>query len=515
MGKRVSWQTRKELLEAVRRRYRESSKMDKKGILSEVVAITGYHRKHVVRLLGQAACRTEEQVVRAEGVGNRRVYDEAVKEALIIIWEASDRICGKRVKAILPELVAAMESHGHLRLEAEVRRRVLQASAATIDRLLKPIRRGAPSQRKRRRSVKVNKEIPVRTFADWGQVDPGYLQIDFVLHSGMSVAGSFLYTLVATDVCSGWTESVPLLAREQALVVVGLEVLFRQMPFPVRGVNSDNDSAFINDTLLAFCREHQIAFTRSRAYHKNDQAWVEQKNGGVIRRLVGYDRLSGVVAGQALAHLYQAARLQVNYFQPSFKLLGKERKGAKIRRAYEPPATPCERLLRHPAVDDNVKAKLRSQQAQLDPVKLLHSIRQSQAALAALVAGDSSPQGPGRESLDQFLSQLPQLWRSGEVRSTHRRPSPNPRHWRTRRDPFETVWTDVLRWLQESPDITAKELFEHLQQEQPGRFPDGQLRTLQRRIREWRQVMAKTLVYACTDENNQIADMQVVGAGSV
>jgi hypothetical protein len=361
----------------------------------------------------------------------------------------------------------------------------------------------------------VNKEIPIRTFADWGQPEPGYLQMDFVLHGGMSVAGSFIYTLVATDVCSGWTEFLPLLAREQSLVVEGLEVLFRQMPFPVRGVNSDNDSAFINDTLLAFCKKHQIAFTRARAYHKNDQAWVEQKNGAVIRRLVGYERFSGVVAGQALAHLYQAARLQVNYFQPSFKLRGKERKGAKIRRAYEPPATPCERLLRHPAINDTAKAKLRSQRAELDPVKLLHSIRQSQAALAALVSGESSPQGPGRESLDQFLAQLPQLWRSGEVRSTHRGPSPKPRHWRTRKDPFETVWTDVLRWLQERPDITAKELFERLQQEQPERFPDGQLRTLQRRIREWRQVMARQLVYAGTDENNPSAAIGFISAASV
>jgi hypothetical protein len=515
MGRRVSSQTRKELLGAVRRRYRESSKKDKKGILNEFVALTGYHRKHVVRLLRAAASCTESQGVGEGGVGNRRVYDEAIKEALIVIWEASDRMCGKRVKAILPEFLEAMERHGHLHLDAEVRRWVLQASAATIDRLLKPLRSGAQSHRRRRRSVKVNKEIPIRTFADWGQVDPGYLQMDFVLHGGMSVAGSFLYTLVATDVCSGWTEFVPLLAREQALVVEGLEVLFRQMPFPVRGVNSDNDSAFINDTLLAFCKKHQIAFTRARAYHKNDQAWVEQKNGAVIRRLVGYERFSGVVAGQALAHLYRAARLQVNYFQPSFKLRSKERKGAKIRRAYEPPATPCERLLRHPALDDTAKAKLRSQRAELDPVKLLHSIRQSQAALAALVSGESSPQGPGRESLDQFLAQLPELWRSGEVRSTHRGPSPKPRHWRTRKDPFETVWTDVLRWLQERPDITAKELFERLQQEQPERFPGGQLRTLQRRIREWRQVMARKLVYAGTDENNPSAAIGFIGAASV
>jgi hypothetical protein len=479
--------------------------MDKTRILDEFVALTGYHRKHGVRLLSQPY-NIEDKAVQDGLVRSRRVYDEAVKEALTVMWEASDRICGKRLKAIIPELLAAMERHGHLSLDPEVRKRVLRVSAATIDRLLKPIRNKAKSRRKRRRPKKASKEVPVRTFADWGHPDPGYLEIDFVVHCGVSMAGSFIHTLVATDICSGWTEFVPLLAREQSLVVEGLEVLFSQIPFPVLGVDSDNDSAFINDTLLAFCRKHHIEFTRSRAYHKNDQAWVEQKNGAVIRRLVGYERFSGVVAGQALAHLYQSARLHVNYFQPSFKLRGKERQGAKIRRIYEKPATPCERLLRHQSIDEEVKTELRSQRAQLDPVKLLHRIREGQAALAALASPDGSSEGPGRESLAQFLAQLPRLWQAGEVRPTHRAQSPKPRHWRTRKDPFETVWYQVLSWLQESPEITAKKLFERLQCEYPGHFADGQLRTLQRRVREWREVMARKLVYACMSQS-------VAGAG--
>ena len=269
MGKRISSQTRKELLEAVRLRYRGSSKMNKTRILDEFVALTGYHRKHGVRLLSQP-CDTGAKTVQDERIRSRRVYDEAVKEALIVMWEASDRICGKRLKAILPELLDAMERHGHLSLDPEVKRRVLRASAATIDRLLKPIHSGAKSRRKRRRSKKVSKEVPVRTFADWGQPSPGCLETDLVAHCGMSMIGSFIHTLVATDVCSGWTEFVPLLAREQTLVVEGFKVLFDQIPFPVLGVDSDNDSAFINDTLLAFCRKHHVEFTRSRAYHKND-----------------------------------------------------------------------------------------------------------------------------------------------------------------------------------------------------------------------------------------------------
>ena len=230
------------------RRYRESPKMDKTRIVDEFVALTGYHRKHGVRLLSQP-CDTEGKAVQDGCVRSRRVYDEAVKETLTVMWEASDRICGKRLKAIIPELLAAMERHGHLSLDQQVRRRVLRVSAATIDRLLKPIRNRAQSRRKRRRAKRASKEIPIRTFVDWGHPDPGYLEIDFVVHCGVSMAGSFIHTLVATDVCSGWTEFVPLPAKEQSLVVEGLEVLFSQIPFPVLSIDSDNDSAFINDTL--------------------------------------------------------------------------------------------------------------------------------------------------------------------------------------------------------------------------------------------------------------------------
>jgi len=322
--------------------------------------------------------------------------------------------------AVLPELVAAMERHDHLDLDPEVRERLLSASGATIDRLRGPIRNEVRSRRRRRKPPKANRAIPVRTFADWNGPDPGYLEIDFVLHCGDSTAGSFIHTLVATDVCSGWTKCLALLAREQPLVVEGLEVLIRQIPFPVLGIDSDNDAAFVNDTLVEFCRMHKLAFTRCRSYHKNDQAWVEQKNGSVARRLVGHQRFSGFIEGQTLAHLYHHARLYVNYFQPSFKLREKVRHGGKVKRTYDQPATPCARLLTHPAVDDKIKEILRRQRAQLDPLQLLHRLRESQAALAVLVSPDRFAEGQGRKTLDQFLSQLPELWRSGEVRPTHR-----------------------------------------------------------------------------------------------
>ena len=297
--------------------------------------------------------------------------------------------------------------------------------------------------------------------------------------------GVFLWSLVATDVCSGWTEAVPLVAREQSLVVEGLEVLRRQFPIPIRGIDSDNDSAFINETLQAYCQQQKWEFTRSRAYQKNDQAWIEQKNGAVVRRFVGYERYSGLLAGQCLARLFQAVRLFVNYFQPSMKLRSKTRVGAKVKKTYHKPATPCERLLGHAAVGQAVKEALRSEQSRLDPLELLHRIRDSQAALAALSSGDlGSSAGQERESLEQFLAGLSELWRQGEARPTHRQSAPQPRNWRTRKDPFESVWPEILLWLQQDPDATAKSLLIRLEQKYPGQFPEGQLRTLQRRIRD-------------------------------
>jgi hypothetical protein len=501
MDHKISPQTKRDVLEALRGRYGQASRMEKSQILDEFVAIAGCHRKHAIRLLSSDEPVSSGSPVPADPpVPGRRIYSEAVREALVVLWEAADRICGKRLKAILPGLISAMERHKHLSLDPTVRELVLSASPATIDRLLNPIRSGASQGTKRRRATKPSKQIPIRTFADWNEPEPGFLEIDFVSHGGSSMRGVFLWSLVATDVCSGWVEMLPLVAREQSLVVEGLSVLRRQFPMPIRGIDSDNDSAFINETLLAYCQEQKIEFTRSRAYQKNDQAWIEQKNGAVIRRFVGYERYTGPVAAQCLARLFQMVRLFVNYFQPSFKLLSKTREGAKVKKRYHKPATPCDRLLAHASISSDAKETLRATAASLDPLNLLHRIREGQSVLAALRSGDLG-HGPDRESLEEFLAKLPEMWRDGEVRPTHRSEAPSTRDWRTRKDPFESVWPEIMLWLQEDPESTAKSLMDRLHHQHPGCFPDGQLRTLQRRIREWRRVMARMLVNAVLDGN--------------
>lgn len=489
----ISATTRQELVQAVGERYRGGTPDAKRQILDEFVALTGYHRKHAIRVLNGSPGPPASQKR-----GRLRLYDEAVRQALIVFWEASDRVCGKRLKPLLPILLPALERHGHLNLASGVRALLLAVSAATIDRMLSGARASAGGRRARAKTTPaVRRSVPVRTFADWHDPAPGFVEADLVVHCGESMAGSFASTLVLTDIASGWTECIALLVRESSLIVDALERLRLTLPFPLRGIDTDNGSEFINALLIAFCTDHGIEFTRSRPYHKNDQAWVEQKNGSVVRRLVGYGRLEGIAAGEALSRLYSASRLFVNFFQPSFKLAEKTRVGTHVSKRYHAPETPCARLLASPAIAEPMKDRLRAVLATLDPLRLLDEIRTVQHHLAALAAGERVHVLPHRDAdLERFLNSLAHAWREGEVRPTHRAGPKPPRHWRTRQDPFEATWPRVVTWLECEPDRTAKELFQRLRDEHPADFTPGQLRTLQRRVTEWRRLAARRLVLA-------------------
>ena len=398
----------------------------------------------------------------------------------------------------MPVLLPALERHGHVCLDGGVRARLLEASAATIDRLLAGPRASARGRRSRARAKPaIRQSIPVRTFADWNDPVPGYTEADLVAHCGDSMAGSFSYTLVLTDIASGWTECIALLVREGTLVVDAVDRLRTALPFALRGIDTDNGSEFVNEMLLAYCTQHSIELTRSRPYRKNDQAWVEQKNGSVVRRLAGYGRLEGIRAVEALARLYSASRLFVNFFQPSFKLAEKKRVGARVSKRYHAPETPCARLLASPAIPEATKERLGAVLLTLDPLRLLDEIRTVQHHLAGLAAGEVLHVLPHRDAdLDRFLRSLSTAWKGGEVRPTHRAGPKPARHWRTRSDPFEAVWARIVTWLEAEPDRTAKELLARLQREGAGAFGEGQLRTLQRRVKEWRRLAARRLVFA-------------------
>ena len=486
--------TRKELIEAVGQRYRGATKSDRTKILDEFAELTEYHRKHAIRVLTSAPREPHQRRAR------NRLYDEAVRQALIVLWETADRLCGKRLKALIPLLVDAMERHGHLSLDAVIKAKLLSVSAATIDRALRDTREQIDGQRKRRTGVgaAIRRSIPVRTFADWRDPPPGFFEVDMVEHcGGPKTDGNYVHSLVLTDIASGWTECVAMPVRNQLLVVQGLAKVAADLPFAMLGVDTDNDSAFMNQTVFDYCKGLGLEQTRSRAYKKNDQAWVEQKNGSIVRRLVGYGRLSGRAETHALAQLYAVSRLYINFFQPSFKLKSKTRDGARVHKTYHPPKTPCDRLLGLPEVAEETKARLREQFAALDPVRLLQEIRASQHTLAGLAATGAHEQTPPLPVMDvaTFLSNLSRAWEGGEVRPTHRK-NPGVTHWwRSRADPFEHTWPVVERWLETEPTVTANAMMDRLATMVPDAYAGkAQLRTLQRRIKQWRAVKAKDLI---------------------
>lgn len=262
--------------------------------------------------------------------------------------------------------------------------KLLAMSAATIDRTLGPIREGLGRPRRRPAAHALRRSIPIRTSADWDNPAPGFVEADLVAHCGPSARGSFIQTLVLTDIATGWTECAPLLVREQTLLSSVLTEMRKQLPFALLGLDTDNDTVFMNETLKAYCDAASIVFTRCRPYRKNDQAFVEQKNGAVVRRMVGYRRFEGLEAATLLAKLYRSARLFVNFFQPSFKLIAKQRDGARVRKTYSPPATPHQRLIADARTSDAVRSRLQEIYAGLDPVLLLRDIRALQERLAAL-----------------------------------------------------------------------------------------------------------------------------------
>ena len=248
MRKPVSLETRRELSAAIAERYRAADRLGKKAILDEFVKVTGYHRKHAIRIMSGKQAAGQQKPV------GERTHQAAVDEALIVLWEAADRICGKRLKALLPTLVVAMERHGHLRLDKTIRERLLSLSAATIDRRLQQVRAQAFGARRKKKPLnRVRKLVAVKTFADWEETRPGLMEIDLVTHSGTRAVGSFVHTLVLTDVASGWTECVALPAREQSLIVEAVTAVESRLPFPLLGLDTDNDSAFMNDTLWDYC----------------------------------------------------------------------------------------------------------------------------------------------------------------------------------------------------------------------------------------------------------------------
>jgi transposase InsO family protein len=500
MAKQLTMATRAEVLDRLAARYAAAARREKSRILGEFVEISGYHRKHAVRLL-RAAARPALPIGAGGPRQGRRIYDEAVKLALIQLWEAADRICGKRLAPLIPDLVKALEHHGHLQLDASVRAKVLKMSAASIDRLLSGTRDHAKRRARTASLNHIRRQVPVRTHGDWREPPPGYFEMDFVAHCGGQMSGAFVWTLAMTDVASGWTECIALPVRDSETTIAALETLRRQLPMPLLGLDVDNDSAFMNADFIAWCDRRGVELTRSRPYKKNDQAFIEQKNGAVVRKLAGYKRLEGVRASRELGRLYAAARVFVNVFQPSFKLISKVRIGSAVKKRYSPPLSPARRLLAHAGVDAVTKDRLRRWGDAADPVAALSAMRHAQDRVATLAtAGRDVRLAPPPEDLKRFMQALATTWKHGDPRATHQALPAMPRTWRTRVDPLRADVEKIRGWLDTAPDLDAVSMLRRLQTERPGVYADGVARTLQRRLKHWRREVAHRLVFGADDD---------------
>jgi len=315
-----------------------------------------------------------------------------VAAAAEVVWEAAGRIGPQRLQPFVPDLLDRLTQCGELALAPEVEKLLRQASAATLGRLLAPARgthppRGTVSTRP---GTWLKGQIPIRTFTEWNDARPGFLEVDLVAHCGTSTEGFSLCTLCAVDIATSWVELEAVWGKGQERVGGAVAHIHQRLPLPLLGLDSDNGSEFINRGLFDYCRRHGITFTRSRAWKKNDSAHVEQKNGAIVRGLIGYDRYTSRAAYAQFARVYRLVRLHVNFFQPVQKLLHKSRDGAKVHRVYDRAQTPYQRLCAAGMLTSAKQQELQALYESLNPLQLRRQIDVELERLWALAAPDPS-----------------------------------------------------------------------------------------------------------------------------
>jgi len=338
--------SRRELALAVSARYLSASKASKTKILDEFVQSSGLNRKYAISVL-----RRPETIGRRSPGSRvaprcrRAIYGLDVQVAFLVAWHVSGGLCPKRLIPFLPELLLCLERFEEIDVCPHVRARLLMMSISTAERMLRRVLRthdrGISTTLP---GTLLRHQIPIRTFEEWSECKAGFMEIDLVAHCGGTSLGDFAYTLTMTDILTGWTELAALPNRSQAAVEVGIESIRKRLPFILLGIDSDNGAEFINHTIKRYCDARSITFTRCRPYKKNDQCHVEQKNGALVRPLVGYARYEGAVTVAYLNRLYIKHRISVNFFSPSMKLVSKARTGARVKKTYDEAKTPWQRL---------------------------------------------------------------------------------------------------------------------------------------------------------------------------
>jgi len=375
-------------------RYRKATKKEKYIILGEFTQLNGYNRCYAAFLLREHGkrLRVNTNTVLVGDFRKRikrnkpRIYDDKVESALKKIWFLMDCICGKRLAPMLGELIGVLERFGEIELESEVKEKLLNVSPATIDRLLVEERKKQTlrARSKTKPGTLLKHQIPIRTFSEWDEQKPGFVEMDLVGHDGGDVSGDYIQTLDITDVCTGWTETQAVKNRAQVWVFEALKQIRECLPFKLLGIDSDNGGEFINDQLYRYCQKEQITFTRGRPYRKNDSCYVEQKNYSVVRRAVGYLRYETEEQLEVINELYGYLRVYTNYFQPVMKLIEKTRVGSRVRKKYDKSKTPYHRVIESSHVEEEEEKALSKEYAKLNPAELKRQITRLQNKLRKL-----------------------------------------------------------------------------------------------------------------------------------
>lgn len=369
----MSQKSKSELLEVVRPRYLKANKFEKQKILDEFTSAAGYHRKHAIRVLKNK--RQVQNHLKGKSKTYKTIYRGEVVDALEQIWEIYGQICSKRLQPFLPAAIKVLERCKEIEITKDTKELLLKISSASIDRCLRPIRIKSPHGLSATKPGSLLKNlIPVRTFTEWDEERPGFMEIDLVAHCGNTTEGQYLNTLTCTDISTGWTDVTGLLYRSQETVSKAIHCMRQRLPFALLGIDSDNGSEFINDLLYRYCLDEKITFTRSRPYKKNDQAHVEQKNWSVVRHTVGYDRWETEQELVLLESIYDDLRLYINFCQPSFKLIAKERIGNRTIKRYDTAKTPYQRILERKDISLQTKARLTNIYVTLNPAELRRQI---------------------------------------------------------------------------------------------------------------------------------------------
>jgi hypothetical protein len=393
---------KKEITAEVQARYKKASKKQKKIILDEFVELTNYNRNYASRVLRLCYGKQIGSIIqrgrkikyvigknRKSKRDKKRFYGDDVTVILKKIWAILDMPCGKRLAPFIPEIILKLEAFGEIEMDSLTKQKLLNISTSTIDRLLKPIKEKLRIGKGRsftKPGTLFKHQIPIKTFSDWGDSVPGYLEADLVGHDGGNMQGDFCFSINFVDVATCWDETVAIKNKAQKWVTDAAEKVRVRLPFEMLGIDSDNGSEFINNHFFAYCSDHKITFTRSRAYKKNDSCFVEQKNYCVVRKAVGYLSYDTEEELATLNELYGYLRLYINFFIPVRKCLSKTRTGSKIKKNYDDAKTPYRRVLECIGIDDKIKAKLRIAYDGLNPAELKRKITSCQDKLLKLNA---------------------------------------------------------------------------------------------------------------------------------